>query len=111
MSFPTELLLDLSKYLNIKSLINFRLVCRSWRCFIDEFCLKELILFINVYPTLELWKCNSEPVDFKNVIFLKSDNCFSDNGFKYMFRNIKKFYLSIKTQKEIIYKLGIYLFK
>lgn len=36
-----------------------------------------------VHPVLELWKLDSEPIDFKRVIFLPSDRCLSDAGFRY----------------------------
>lgn len=48
------------------------MICKQWRCFIDEFCLDELILFINNFcPTLELWRTNDgQP---------PSDHCLLDS--------------------------------
>ena len=101
-----ELLPNITKHLEVIEILECRLVCKEWRCFIDEFCLDELILFISVYPTLELWKANSEPIDFKRMRFFTSDQCLSDERFKYMFRNIRKLFLTIRNEQETSYKIG-----
>lgn len=101
-----ELLPNITEHLHTTEILKCRLVCKEWRCYIDEFCLDELILFISFYPTLELWKANSEPIDFKRMLFLTSDRCLSDEGFKYTFRNVRKLLLTIRNEQEASYKLG-----
>lgn len=106
MRVPTELILNFAKHLDTLELIKWRLVCKEWRRFIDEFCLDELILFINFYPTLELWQFNSEPINLRKAICLTSDQCLSDSGFKQAFLNVKKFYLVIKSNQKVHYQIG-----
>ena len=108
MIIPTELLLNLSRHLCIADLIRWRLVCHEWRSFIDEFCLGELALFINVYPTLELWRHNGKAIKFSNLIFLRSDRCLGDEGFKKVFRNVKDLFLCIRSEEDAAYQLGEY---
>lgn len=107
MRIPIELLLNLSKFLNIRDRIRLRCVCKEWRSFIDEFCLDELVLFIRVHPTLELWSHNSKAIEFRNLIFSQSDRWHSDaNGFKFVFRNVKRLFLCIRNQEDAAYRLG-----
>lgn len=106
MKIPVELLFEITRHLATKEIIKCRLVCKEWRCFIDEFCLDELILFVNVYPTLELWKSNSEPIDFGRLLFFASDRCLSDSRFLCMFRNVKKLFLTIRSEQKAFYQLG-----
>ena len=104
---PIELLLNLSQFLGIRDRLRLRFVCKEWRSFIDEFCLDELVLFIRVHPALELWHHNSQAINFRNLIFLRSDHCLSDeNGFKYVFRNVQRLFLYIWSQEDVAYRLG-----
>ena len=107
MRIPVELVLNLAEHLDVIEILKFRLVCKEWRCFVDEVCLHQLVLFINVYPTLEIWKLDGKPIDFRRVIFLRSDRCLSDEGFRYTFRNLKKLYLTIRNGQKAHYKLGM----
>lgn len=107
MKFPVELLLNLAKHLNMRELIEWRQICKEWKCFIDEFCLDELILFINFYPTLELWKITGQPIDLQKAIVLTSDRCLSDSGFRYTLRNLKRLFLVVKKNEKAYYKLGM----
>ena len=108
MRIPVELLLIISKHLGcVRDLVKLRQVCKEWRSFVDEFCLDELVLFVGVYPTLELWKTNSQPIDFKRLVCLPSDRCPLDHkGFRYTFRNVKRLFLSIRSESEVSYRLG-----
>ena len=106
MKIPVELLLELTRHLTTKEIIKCRLICKEWMWFIDEFCLDELILFINIYPTLELWKSNSKPIDFKRLLFFASDRCLSDCRFLSIFRNVKKLFLTIRSEQEAFYQIG-----
>lgn len=106
MKIPVEILPCLTKHLDTLEILKLRLVCKTWRCYIEEFCLDELILFINVYPTLELWKSNSEPIDFKRMLFFASDRCLSDERFKNTFRNVKKLFLTIRNKQKASYRIG-----
>ena len=106
MRIPIELLLDLTKHLDTRAIIKCRLVCKEWKCFIDEFCLEELVLFINFYPTLELWKFNSKPINFKRMLFFTSDRCLSDDRSRCIFRNVKKLFLTIRNDQEAFYRIG-----
>ena len=113
MRLPVELFLIISKHLDdARDLVRLRQVCREWRSFVDEFCLDELILFVGVYPTLELWRTNSQPIDFKKLICFPSDRCPLDHeGFRYTFRNIKRLFLSIRSEKQVSYQLGKFINK
>ena len=106
MRIPVELLLEITRHLATKEIIKWRLVCKEWRRFIDEFCLDELILFVNVCPTLELWKSTGKPIDFKRILSLTSDRCLTDHGFLAMFRNVKKRFLVIRNEHEAFYQIG-----
>ena len=104
---PVELLLNLSKFLNIRDRLRLRCVCKEWLTFIDEFCLDELVLFIRVYPTLELWNHNSRAIEFRNVIFLRSDGCLLDDArFQHVFRNVRNLFLSVRAVEDVHYRLG-----
>lgn len=103
---PVELLLNLSKFLSIRDRLRLRCVCKEWRSFIDEFCLDELVLFLHVHPTLELWSYNSKPIEFRNLVFLQSCGCLWEDGFKYVFRNVKRLFLCIWQQEDAAYRLG-----
>ena len=108
MRIPVELLLNLAEHLNLRELIKCRLVCKQWRCFIDQFCLDELVLFIRYYPTLEIWKLDGKPIDLRKAISLGSDRCLSDDGFRYIFRNLRKLFLTIRSEQKAYYKLGMH---
>ena len=107
MRIPIELLLNLSQFLGIRDRLRLRCVCKEWRSFMDEFCLEELVLFLHIHPTLELWSYNSKAIEFRNLVFLRSYRCLSDEiGFKYAFRNVKKLFLCIWQQEDAAYRLG-----
>ena len=106
MRLPVEILSAITKHLDTRAILKCRLVCKEWRCFIDEFCLDELVLFVNSYPTLELWKSTSKPIDFKRTLSFTSDRCLSDDRFRLLFKNVEKLFLFIRNEEETSYRIG-----
>lgn len=107
-ALPVEILVQILQHsdLPLVQLVRLRRTSKLLRYVIDEFMITELILFVNLHSSSDLWTRDSRPLNRKNIVMVRSSKRLFDKNFNYTFRNLRRLFLAINGAKGSPLRIG-----